>query len=375
MTLGSLCAAAGNSYGTRAATQILGAVWMEQGDLDQAAQLFRQILDEADEDPLDQGHALAGLALIAYERNDLDGAEGYATQVLEIGHGHMDALGPQPAEESLVVPASLILARVAHARGETAQARQRLQALLAGAQISNLLHREVQTYAARLALAAGDVAAVEHWRSASRQGDDDSFRFHQEREALVAARLSIARGEAADALRLLEHWRADAHAQGRSAREMEILALSALASFAQDELDQARQALIQSLTLAQPGQYMRLFLDEGEAMATLLRDVYPHVREQSLALYVRTLLLAFAEEPAAAVAPSASGVPGLFEPLSQQEERVFRLLAAGFSNPEIAQELIVSVNTVKSQVQSIYRKLDIHSREEARDVARQLDLV
>ena len=65
----------------------------------------------------------------------------------------------------------------------------------------------------------------------------------------------------------------------------------------------------------------------------------------------------------------------LIEPLSPQEQRVLRLLAAGLSNPEMAQELVVSVNTIKTQVQSIYRKLGVTSRKEARATARRLDLV
>lgn len=73
--------------------------------------------------------------------------------------------------------------------------------------------------------------------------------------------------------------------------------------------------------------------------------------------------------------PFAFSPHPLIEPLSPQEERVLRLLAAGLSNPEIAEELIVSRNTVKTQVQSIFRKLDVHSREEAGDVARQFHLL
>ena len=65
----------------------------------------------------------------------------------------------------------------------------------------------------------------------------------------------------------------------------------------------------------------------------------------------------------------------MIEPLSPQEERVLRLLAAGLSNVEMARELIVSINTIKTQVKSIYRKLDVHSRAEARDAARRLKLL
>jgi LuxR family maltose regulon positive regulatory protein len=65
----------------------------------------------------------------------------------------------------------------------------------------------------------------------------------------------------------------------------------------------------------------------------------------------------------------------LVEPLSRQELRVLRLLVAGLSNADIAQELVVSANTVKTHVKSIYRKLDISSRDEAREVARELRLL
>jgi len=67
--------------------------------------------------------------------------------------------------------------------------------------------------------------------------------------------------------------------------------------------------------------------------------------------------------------------PALVEPLSRQELRVLRLLVAGRSNPEIASALIISLNTVKTHVQSLYRKLDVHNRMEASETARRLSLL
>jgi LuxR family maltose regulon positive regulatory protein len=109
-------------------------------------------------------------------------------------------------------------------------------------------------------------------------------------------------------------------------------------------------------------------------MATLLRMVWPTVKEEPLVTYMRSLLVAFVQElpeQAASLSPESAL---LVEPLSPQERRVLHLLAAGLTNPEIAQELIVSINTVKTQVQSIYRKLNVNSRQDARDAARRLDL-
>ena len=143
--------------------------------------------------------------------------------------------------------------------------------------------------------------------------------------------------------------------------------------------------------LALPEGYQRLFLDEGKPMAALLQAMLPEVSEEALVTYIQTLLAAFPtfELPASEAdfglrhLPSTAN-PGpsdlqpkihhLVEPLSPQEERVLRLLVEGLSNQEMAQALIVSLNTVKTQVKSIYRKLQVHSRSEARYAARRLNL-
>jgi LuxR family maltose regulon positive regulatory protein len=109
----------------------------------------------------------------------------------------------------------------------------------------------------------------------------------------------------------------------------------------------------------------------------MLRAILPTVNEELLVDYVRALLVAFVQEQSDRVklsrsepAASTSAESALLvAPLSPQERRVLHLLAAGLSNPEIANELVVSVNTIKSQVRSIYRKLNVNSRQEARDAA------
>jgi len=127
-------------------------------------------------------------------------------------------------------------------------------------------------------------------------------------------------------------------------------------------------------------------------MAALLRTLQPYIREPALLAYLEMILHAFAQEgqqeqlEAGRVADSrdnplsrehsSPALPApLIEPLSRQELRVLRLLAAGRSNREIAGELIVSVNTIRSQIQSIYRKLNVNNRVEASEVARSLSLL
>jgi len=151
--------------------------------------------------------------------------------------------------------------------------------------------------------------------------------------------------------------------------------LQALAHHARKEVSQARQALLQALTLARPEGYQRLFLDEGPVLGELLRALLPEIREEHLQTWARALLHTFNREYSAPTSPGIPAEAELVEPLSPQERRVLRLLAAGRSNPEIANELVVSINTIKTQVQSIYYKLGVNSRQEARDAARKLRLV
>jgi LuxR family maltose regulon positive regulatory protein len=107
----------------------------------------------------------------------------------------------------------------------------------------------------------------------------------------------------------------------------------------------------------------------------LLRTLFLELREEPLASYARSLLLAFAslkgEQQATPHAVSAL----LLEPLTPREQRVLGLLARGRTNPEIAADLVVSTNTVKTQVQSIYRKLGVKSRWEASEAAHRLNLL
>jgi len=194
---------------------------------------------------------------------------------------------------------------------------------------------------------------------------------------VLNVRLLIAHGKTDEALHLLRSWQAEVQERGFTRSLLEIFVLQALTHHMRKEAPQAHYALLQALTLARPEGYQRLFLDEGPALVELLRAVLPEIREEKLAAYTRELLLSMSREQATSTSTFAeSGTePALIEPLSPQEKRVLRLLAAGRTNPEIASELVVSVNTIKTQVQSIYYKLGVNSRQEAREAVKKLRLV
>jgi LuxR family transcriptional regulator, maltose regulon positive regulatory protein len=364
-------------YSMHGATLMLGDIGWQQGRLHQAEQYYRQLLATAQENPVDQMAALLGLAQVSYEWDHLAEAEQSVAQVLALGRAHLDELGKYFVEVGFLFPAELLQARLYQARGKLLQAHQVLQKLLAFAQEHQLtiLSRAAQAQQVELALASDSLMSVEDWQAISNPSDDEAPAMKQELEDLLHARLLIARGKITEALQHLRTWQEEARTCKRLRSELEIHALLSLAYAASSRPAQAEQALKEALILAQPEGFQRLFLDKGERLAILLRTLFLDLREEPLVSYVRGLLLAFArlkrEQQAAPHAASAL----LPEPLTEAEQRVLGLLARGRTNPEIAATLVVSINTVKTQVQSIYRKLGVKSRWEASEAAHRLDLL
>jgi LuxR family maltose regulon positive regulatory protein len=276
------------------------------------------------------------------------------------------------------------MARLKYALGQTEQAQAHLDEFLKRLQPHNSalayqIYRDIQALQVRFRLAAGDLAAVQRWVSGRNLQVSPAFEkslllVQRQREKMLVARWQLALGQPLETLKLLEPALALAQQMGRVRTLLEIQVLMALAYAAAKQTREARQLLKEVLAAAHPEGYLRLFLDEGEAMATLLRGLAPQVREKSLNTYLHSILQAFAQERTTA-GVSTPPLSSLVEPLSAQEQRVLRLLVAGLSNPEIARELVVSVNTIRTQVQSIYRKLSVNNRVAAGEAARRLQLL
>jgi LuxR family maltose regulon positive regulatory protein len=364
-------------YSVHGATLMLGEICWQQGRLHQAAQYYRQLLATAPENPADQMAARLGMAKVAYEWNHLAEAEQSVARVLELGNAHLEDLGKYFVEVGFLFPAELLQARLYQARGHMVQAHQTLQKLLAFAEEYQLppLSRTALAHQVELALASDRLPSVEDWQATALPPEEEAIAGHQEQEALLCARVLIARGEIAEALDLLFTWQEEARICKRLRSELEIHVLLALAYAASSRQREAEQALKEALILAQPEGFQRLFLEKGEPLEALLRTLFLELREEPGVRYARGLLLAFASLKGAQQATSHAGSALLLEPLTPQEQRVLGLLARGRTNPEIAADLVVSINTVKTQVQSIYRKLNVRSRWEASEAAHRLDLL
>ena len=363
----ALLGAAQNIYGVLAAVQILSEVFYLQGEMEQTQQLNEQILADAVGDVSmldDQGIASLSMANVAYERNELQQAEELARRALD--------LGTQRANEMLQVQATLRLAHICAARGDFPAAYELLKSVQARIQNPVLLP-EIQNAQALISIQANHVSSLDWWVKLISEQNRNKLHVQKEREAFTQARLQISEGKAREALALLDTWKADFTDNGRIRSQVEGSLLEAIAHQADSDLPEAVQPLIEALTLGQSKGFRRLFLDEGARLAVLLQAALPSIPNRALSLFATTLLHSFPAESTAHLTATSSTVH--IEPLSQQELRVLRLLVAGRSNAEIASELVVSNNTVKTHVKSIYRKLNVKSREEAREMARALKLL
>jgi len=180
---------------------------------------------------------------------------------------------------------------------------------------------------------------------------------------LARARLLLHQGRNADARALLDEVIALAEASDRQGRVIEALVLRALANDALGDESAALDDLRRAVTLAAPEGFVRVFLDAGPRMAKLL------YRAGSPAAH--RLLEAF--PPAIR---ERSAIPSeLSEPLSERERDILRLMARGLTYRQIASELMISINTVRYHVKSLYSKLQVSSRTLALARARDLHLL
>src|SRR5499427_9265913 len=370
--------AAGEGYLAMRVCYDHSEVQLAQGRLGAALRTYQRGLEmasEAGQQPPPAGMAHVGLAEVLYERNELAAAHQHATQGT--------ALCCQLAFTQPLARGLAMLARIRQAQGDTAGALDAIgQAERVGLspQLA-AMYNPVPAWRARLLLALGEAAAAARWASERGLRADDEPAYPWERDYLALARVLLAEHAPGQALGLLDRLHAAAAAKQRTGSVIEAAALRALALAGSGDLAAASASLAEALALAAPESYIRVFADEGAPMARLLgrlaaaqrtgRVVFPGPVPQR---YLNQLIRAF-QPTAAPPAARDTAMAGLAEPLSGRELEVLRLLAAGKSNQQIADELVVTLATVKKHVGHILGKLAAANRTQAVARARVLGLL
>jgi LuxR family maltose regulon positive regulatory protein len=355
-----------------------GHLWVMQGRLRQAFDIYRTILD----DTAKLGDAFPGASLVhigigavLYEWHELKAAEEHLLLGIE--------LGKQWGSAGSQLHGCMCLELVKLAGGDFHGAHMIQQEIERAVERDNLsaMRSAVRAFHVLLELMRGKSEIASHW---IQEVADHPLAFSSDIERLTLVRAYLVVGKYAEARRELELLLEETR---RSRSMVENLILLALALQGQNEREQARATLTQALELAEPEGYVAAFVIEGQPMAALLTQVLnAHKRERDdLAHrvspgYIRELLAVLKGE---ALSPlkdqthqgtmQSPGEP--VEALSEREREVLQCLAAGMSNRVIAQQFIVSVGTIKTHLNNIYGKLNVHSRTQAVTRARALHLL
>ncbi len=355
----ALSQASGDMFTTILATIGLGNVQEVDNQLYLATETYGRVLQLAGDQPLQIIYdAHLGLARIYYEWNELSAAEQYGRQSLHLARQYDRVI-------DRFIVCEVFLARLKLAQGDVDSAAALLAQADQSARQQNFVHRIPEVTAAQVLtlLRQGKLAAAAH--------------LAQTYDLPISqARVHLAQGDPSTALAVLEPVRQQVEAKDWQDERLKVMVVQAVALHAHGEKDQAVQLLFDALALAEPGGFIRLFVDEGMPMAQLLSDAAAH---GIMPDYIGKLLAVFeAEEQKrqdTSYRPPASPTQTLIEPLSQRELEVLQLIAQGLSNREISQQLFLALDTVKGHNQKIFGKLQVQRRTEAVARARELGLL
>jgi len=360
----SIKQASGNIHLTVSAITGLGNIQEAENQLYQAAESYRYALQLlSDQGPPNADQEYIGLARISYEWNDLEAAAQYGQQSLQLARQY------DPAVDRYVI-CEVFLARVKLAQGNVAGAE------------AMLTQSEQSARQKGFTLRLSDIAAVQVL-VLLRQGRLTAAAqlAPQYDLPLSQARVLIAQGDPAAALAVLEPFRQQAEARGWADEQLRAMALQAVAFHLKGARAQAAQALAAALALAEPGGFIRLFVDEGEPMRLAISDFRLLIDKQlcghdrNLLGYVDRLLAAFGQPAAMPQSEIENPKSTMLEPLSQRELEILKLIAQGLSNRAIGERLFLALDTVKGHNRRIFDKLQVERRTEAIARARELGLL
>ena len=349
----------------------LASLQMLQGELHRSAETSRDALELAEEAAAAgggrlpaKGRAAVRLGAVLREWNQLDAARRRALEGVELCR--------QRGQDDELMRSTVELARVLQACGQPDEAQEAIRSAREIAAGLPAWHTDyVAAWEARLRLMRGDLAAATRWADESEVTLTGTVAFQDAAVALTLVRVAIAEGgdrperSLDGVLELLDRFQASAEAAGATGYVIEALTLRALAQEARGDSEESLAALERALDLAEPEGYVRVFVDQGKRIAPLLR--------RAATGYARELQTVLGSELAGETESPAMAT--LVEPLSERELEVLRLLTSSLSSAGMAEELFISVNTVRSHLQSIYAKLGVHSRYEAVARARELGLL
>jgi LuxR family transcriptional regulator, maltose regulon positive regulatory protein len=357
----------------------LAAVQQARGHLDAALRTYRDGLRFATEggrlSPFHAAEAHLGIAQVLYEQDHLDDALQHVTEGIELGRQLVWFFEPG---RRLV---TLAWIRQASGHPDSAMDAMNEAYRMHPSPEVNSRWNPAPLERARLLLAQGRIGEAERWIEDRRLTAEDDVSYMQEPDHLLLARVLLAKSDPEPALGLLQRLDDLAESQDREESLIQIKALRSMALQASGDHAGALAVLADALALARPPGYVRVFADEGPPMAALLRSLIRTRQPNRAALgsgaareHLDRVIRAF-RTPAGRPARGERAASGMVEPLTERELEVLGLIAAGRPNREIADQLVVTLETVKKHTSHIFSKLGAASRIQAVSKARELGLI
>lgn len=337
------------------------------GQLPEAMGMCRKLLKEIDDKTLDFniaiGHINGTWGEMLYELNRLDEAYEHLKKGVELlEHGHdVTHLGWRYCA----------LAKVLCSKNELAEAEKlvpKMDNLMQNSLIAPWILTNFKATKGRILLMQGRMDDLEKWVKACGLRLDGEPRWTNDAEFIIFSRVLIAQSRFDDALKLLNRLIEENGNAGRVLNQIECLVSKSVVLYHMKKTADSIKTIIHAMELAEPGGYIRVFVDQGQPLAELIESM-DDFGKKPIQQFARKLLLEFK------TINHVNKQEGRIEELSDRELEVLRLLCAGLSNKQITDELFISTNTVKTHLKNIYGKLSVHSRAEAILKAQELDLL
>ena len=353
-------------------TFVLAQIKITQGRLFEAVHIYEEAirLATARGEPILPGTAELHLMLgkLYHEQSKADDAQAHFQQA--------EMLGKQGALPEWPYDLYLVQAQLKQEQGELEDAFHLLaeaERIFQRGPVPDI--RPVGALKTRVLIQQGKLTEALAWVRKNELSVEGELHYLQEFEYLTFARALIATGDTTEAVSLLERLFKEAEAGERVGSLIEILILQSLVYDMQNDTASALASLEQALTLAEPESYVRIFVNEGAPMTHLLTKA---AEQGMMPNFVAKLLTIIEAESQNRIKESASPLfsqQPLVDPLSPRELEVLQLIAQGFSNREICEQLFLAMDTVKGHNRRIFGKLGVKNRTKAVARARELALI
>ena len=368
-----LCMESENYAGAIGAKSYLGYTQLAQGLFHESEQAFNKVIEIGTKvgggQPIPiSGYGHIGLGQIFYEWNNLSEAEIHLKQGIELGEKVNDF--------TTGIRGNLALARLKQAQKDFGAAEAALSQAMASTFPDWRMPegRQIEAWTMELRLAQENTMDTSAWADSRSEQLDDKSEHMDIRLDTVLAKIRLQQERPNEALSILEKLLRDAKDAGRAGDTIEILALMAIAEIQNESTESAMSSFQAALDLGEPQGYVRTFIDHGKAIEGLLKEA---ISRQIKVDYASKLLMSLNADSKISKShrSEVAGSQPLIDPLTERELEVLALVAERLKYQEIADRLVVSLNTIRTHSKNIYSKLGVKSATQAADRAKELGLI